>query len=89
LKHVSAPIFQTAQTLKSVFGDNPRVRTHVDHNRTESALIYEFFTGDLLRLMDKTSLSLEARKWILREVGLALNDLHSKQWIHLGGFYRL
>jgi serine/threonine protein kinase len=63
---------------------NPRLRIHVDDNKNENVLVYEYFKTDLFALIENyPSLSLEARKRILKEVGLALNDFHTKRWIHL------
>ena len=85
LKPVSQSIFEHSQKLKHQFGGNSRLRTHVDENEEEQILFYEYFKGDLLSLvMNNPDLSITARKFILREVGLGLKDLHSKGWIHLG-----
>jgi len=71
--------------LKSVFGDNCRIRMHVDHNEQEKVLVYEYFIDDLLYLVsNERGLPIKVRKLILREVGLALRDLHRKHWIHAG-----
>lgn len=85
LKPVSPSIFGLLQELKDEFGNNPRLRNHVDHNEKENIVIYEFFKCDLLKLVSHyPDLSIEARRLILKEVGLALNDIHAKNWIHLG-----
>ncbi len=48
-------------------------------------VIYEGFTTDVLSLVKNyPPLPLKARKTILREVGRGLEDMHARNWIHLG-----
>jgi serine/threonine protein kinase len=85
LKPVSRSIFDLLQEFKDEFGNNPRLRIHVDYNERENVFIYEYFKSDLLSLVENyPALPIEARKAILKEVGLELNDIHAKHWIHLG-----
>jgi serine/threonine protein kinase len=71
--------------VKEEFGNNPRLRHHIDENNEENVLVYEFFKTDLFQLVEKyPKLPLSARKAILKEVGLGLRDIHEKNWIHLG-----
>lgn len=85
LKPVSISIFDLLQKFKGEFGDNPRLQIHVDANNKENVLIYGFFKTDLLSLVDNyPAIPIQARKAILKEVGLGLNDIHAKHWIHLG-----
>ncbi|KAF3482239.1 uncharacterized protein GIQ15_04998 [Arthroderma uncinatum] len=57
---------------------------HVDDNKAEKVLIYEYFSDNLLSfVMKNPSLSIEARKWILRELGQSLKEFHAKNWIHI------
>jgi serine/threonine protein kinase len=85
LKPVSESIFELLQEFKDDFGNNPRLRIHVDDNKKENVLVYEYFKSDLFSLVENyTVLPIAARKTILREVGLGLNDIHVKHWIHLG-----
>jgi serine/threonine protein kinase len=75
------------QDFKDEFGNNPRLRIHVDDNKNKNknVLVYEYFKSDLLSLVENyPALQIEARKTILKEVGLGLNDIHTKHWIHLG-----
>ena len=47
--------------------------------------MYEYFKTDLLSLVENyPALPLMARKSILKEIGLALAEMHAKNWIHLG-----
>ncbi|PVH70713.1 putative serine/threonine protein kinase [Cadophora sp. DSE1049] len=84
LKPVSRSIFDLLQEFKDEFGNNPRLRIHVDDNKTENVLVYEYFKNDLLSLVENyPALPIKARKTILKEVGLGLSDIHAKDWIHL------
>ena len=85
LKPVSQSIFDLLQEFKNEFGNNPHLRIHVDVNKKENVLVYEFFKSDLLSLVENyPALPIEARKTILKEVALGLNDIHARHWIHLG-----
>lgn len=82
---MSESIFEHSVAIRGEFPGHSQLRTHVDVNENDRVLIYEYFACDLLSLVQKNvNLSLKARKYILREVGQALEKLHSKQWIHLG-----
>ncbi|KAL9131777.1 MAG: hypothetical protein Q9217_000382 [Psora testacea] len=84
LKPLSQSIIELSEELKHEFGHNHRIRTHIDKNKEESVHVYEYFKGNLLSLVkNNPDLSIEARKFILRELGLGLKDLHAKHWIHL------
>lgn len=57
----------------------------MDENKQEGILVYEYVKSDLLALVQNWPLlPLQARKAILREVGLALCDMHEKNWMYLG-----
>lgn len=85
LKPVSHSIFELSKELKHEFEENYRVRTHIDHNEEERILIYEYFMDNLLSLVkNNPELPIEARKSVLRELGLGLKDIHAKNWLHLG-----
>jgi len=58
---------------------------HRDSNQEEGILIYPYFKDTLLALIkNDPDLSLAGRKKILRCVGEAIQELHSKNWIHIG-----
>lgn len=60
---------------------------HVDHNQEEGILIYSYFRSTLLGLIqDDPDFPPVERKKILRCVGVAIQELHSKDWIHIGTF---
>jgi serine/threonine protein kinase len=85
LKPVSQSIFDLLREFQDEFGNNPRLRNYLDVSTKDSVLVYEYFKSDLLSLIaNYPPLPIEARKTILQEVGLALNDIHAKHWIHLG-----
>ncbi|KAK3385633.1 kinase-like domain-containing protein [Podospora didyma] len=56
-----------------------------DDNQDEGILIYPYFKDTLLALIKKEpDLSLAGRKKILRCVGEAIQEFHSKNWIQIG-----
>ncbi|KAK5651308.1 hypothetical protein OQA88_12603 [Cercophora sp. LCS_1] len=85
LKRVPRPFFELSQRLATEFAGSHRLRMHLDSNREEDILIYPYFKDTLLALIkgDAADLSLAGRKKILRCVGEAIQELHSKNWIHI------
>jgi len=58
---------------------------HVDYNEDENILLYAYYQSTLLRLLQQDiSVSDAARKTVLRQTGEAIQELHSKDWIHIG-----
>lgn len=58
---------------------------HVDCNAQESILIYPYFRDTFLALLEKDpAFPPDERGKIMRGVGEAIQDLHSKDWIHAG-----
>ncbi|KAM5452387.1 hypothetical protein MaudCBS49596_003204 [Microsporum audouinii] len=89
LKRVSDSIFSLSLDLKQEFPETRRLRVHIDENEEEKVLIYEYFSDNLLSFIKKyPSLPIEARKWILQELGQSLKELHAKNWIHIGNLLR-
>lgn len=84
-KPVSKSIFDSSKELKDQFGKVRNLRTHIDAGVDGFVLIYEAFAADLLEFIKSSPpLTLEARKFILREVAEGLRKLHDNNWIHLG-----
>lgn len=82
---VSPSIFELLNEFKDEFDHNPHLRIHVDYNENDNIIVYDYFKSDLLTLLENyPALSIEARKIILKEVGLGLREIHTKNWIHLG-----
>ncbi len=82
---ISRSIFELSQELKHEFGNSSYLRLHLDDNEEECVLVYDYYQDNLLSLVrNNPDLPIKARKFILRELGLGLRDLHSTQWIHLG-----
>lgn len=82
---MSQSIFELCLQHKREFPDTRRIRMHVDHSEKEKTVVYEYFKEDLLALVqNKRDFPLVARKQILFEVGKALQELHAKNWIHIG-----
>jgi hypothetical protein len=70
LKPVSRSIFDLLQEFKNEFGNNHRLRIHVDDNKKENVLVYEYFKSDLLSLIENyPALPIEARRAILKRLG--------------------
>lgn len=62
---------------------------HVDLNEDENILIYPYYQQTLLGLLrEDLTVSDAARKKILQRTGEAIQELHSKDWIHLGTYDR-
>lgn len=62
---------------------------HVDCNQEEGILFYPYFRDTLLALIQQDAdLHLGERKKILRCVGEAIQELHGKDWIHIGNILR-
>ena len=58
---------------------------HTDCNPEEGILVYPYFRDTLLALIqDDADLPPVERKKILRRVGEAIQELHDKDWIHIG-----
>ncbi|KAM5489202.1 hypothetical protein MaudMau93_003699 [Microsporum audouinii] len=84
LKRVSDSMFEQSLELKLEFPGAHHLRMHVDDNVTERVLVYKYLNDDLLSLVKHNpSMSLQARKWILQELGKSLKELHAKNWIHI------
>lgn len=71
--------------LAADFPESRRLRMHVDSNDEEKLLIYPYYQNTLLRLLQEDpEVSDAARKRILRQTAEAIQELHSKDWIHIG-----
>jgi serine/threonine protein kinase len=84
-KRVSKPFYDLSLRLAADFPQSRRLRIHVDSNENENILIYPYYQNTLLGLFkDDTNISDTARKMILRQTGEAIQELHSRAWIHNG-----
>ena len=77
LKPVSRSIFDLLQEFKEDFGNNPRLRIHVDDNKKENVLVYEYFKSDLLSLIEKLSSPSDRGKKDNSERGWARTERYS------------
>lgn len=58
---------------------------HIDCNQEEGILVYPYFSDTLLALIQEDrDFPLAERKKILRHAGEAIQELHGKDWIHIG-----
>ncbi|KAI9711553.1 MAG: hypothetical protein M1820_002118 [Bogoriella megaspora] len=85
LKRVSRPFYNLSLRLAAEVRGSRRLRLHIDCNEEETILVYPYFRSTLLALIQENSnLPLSERKKILRRAGEAIQELHSKDWIHIG-----
>ncbi|KAI1779539.1 kinase-like domain-containing protein [Hypoxylon cercidicola] len=83
-KRVSKSFYDLSLRLAAEFAGSHRLRMHIDYNEEESILIYPYFKNTLLGLMQEDpDFPPVERKKILRCVGEAIGELHSKDWIHI------
>ncbi|EUC42743.1 hypothetical protein COCMIDRAFT_39214 [Bipolaris oryzae ATCC 44560] len=81
------PFYNLSLRLAADFPESRRLRMHVDSSEEENFLIYPFYQHTLLGLLqDDPEVSRAAQKRILQETGAAIQELHSKDWIHRGDF---
>ncbi|KAI9639914.1 hypothetical protein NHQ30_011690 [Ciborinia camelliae] len=84
LKPVTRSIFEHSRDLRRKFAHVSQIRNHVDEDGENHILVYDFATSNVLEMInDCPPLPLQARKTILKEVGLALKEMHANNWIHL------
>ncbi|THX67822.1 kinase-like protein [Aureobasidium pullulans] len=84
VKRVSRPIYDLSIRLAAEFTGTRRLRIHVDCNQDEGVLVYPYFDSTLLALIkDDPELVHTQRKKILRYIAEAIQELHSKNWIHI------
>jgi len=87
VKRVPRQFYDLSQRLASEFEGSTRLRVHTDCNQAESVLVFPYYRSTLLALLESTpEFSPQGRLEILRHVGKAIQELHNKDWIHLGIF---
>ncbi len=58
---------------------------HIDCNQEEAILVYPYFRGTLLGLIQQAlGIPSTERRKILIRTGEALQELHAKDWVHSG-----
>ncbi|CAK1356851.1 unnamed protein product [Cercospora beticola] len=83
LKKVPKGVFERSQHIAKDLPSVPQLRMHVDSKLEDCTLIYDYFQGTLLELLEKdSSLLPDERLKIMRAVGEAVQKLHSRNWIH-------
>lgn len=86
-KRVPKPFFNLSQCIARDFPSSQRLRMHVDCNSKESILVYTHYQDTLLSLLkDDPEFPPDERLKIMRSVGEAIQELHSKDWVHAGMF---
>lgn len=85
VKRVPRQFYDLSQRLALEFDGSSRLRLHTDCNQEEGVLVFPYFKSTLLALIQSNpQCSTEGRRKILRHVGEAIQELHNKDWIHLG-----
>ncbi|KAE9971491.1 hypothetical protein BLS_003901 [Venturia inaequalis] len=85
LKSVTRPFYDLSLRLAGEFAGSRRLRMPVDCNQEHGILIYPYFKSTLLALiLEDPDFPMSERKKILRFAGEAIQELHSKDWIHIG-----
>lgn len=85
VKRVPRQFYELSQRLALEFNGCSRLRLHTDCNQEEGVLVFPYFKSTLLALIQSNPNFLpEGRRKILRHVGEAIQELHNKDWIHLG-----
>lgn len=84
-KRVSQPFYDLSQHLALQFAGSGRLRVHMDANQDERILVYPYFKNTLLALItEDPDFPPAERVKVLRVVAEAIQELHSKDWIHNG-----
>lgn len=84
-KRVPKHVFNLSQQIANDCPSSRHLRMHVDCNAQESILIYPYFRDTFLALLEKDpAFPPDERGKIMRGVGEAIQELHSKDWIHAG-----
>ncbi|KAK1503905.1 uncharacterized protein CCOS01_16980 [Colletotrichum costaricense] len=86
VKRVPRTFYDLSLRLAAEFASSRRLRMHIDCNLEEGVLIYPYYRSTLLSLIQdddsEDSLPITERKKILRGTGEAIQELHTKGWIH-------
>ncbi|KAI7240074.1 kinase-like protein [Hortaea werneckii] len=84
VKRVTRQFYDLSERLASEFGSPSRLRVHVDCNDEEAVLVFPYYENTLLALIQgDPAFPTEGRVKVLRQVGEAIQELHSKDWMHL------
>lgn len=84
-KCVSRPFYYHSLRLAAEFAGSRRLRMHVDCNEEDCILVYPYFRSTLLALVQEDpDFPPAERKKILRRIGEGIQELHHKNWIHIG-----
>ncbi|KAK5634965.1 hypothetical protein RRF57_010677 [Xylaria bambusicola] len=80
----SRPLYDLFLHLAAEFAGSRRLRMHIDRSQDEGILVYPYFTGTLLGLIQEDPhLRSAEKKKILQCVGEAIQELHAKDWVHI------
>lgn len=83
LKPMRPNIGRNADAVATDFSSSRHIRTHVDYIEEENALVFPYFMGDFMSLMQKDDeIDFRERIKVLRHVAEGLHELHTKGWSH-------
>lgn len=87
VKRVPRHFFDLSLRLGAEFKGSRRLRLHCDHDQEEAVLAFPYFKSTLLALLQNDpEFPPSGRKKILRHVGEAIQELHDRDWVHLGTY---
>jgi hypothetical protein len=82
---MSRSFYDLSLRLAAEFAGSCRLRMHIDCNEEEGVLVYPYFRSTLLALQQEDpDMLVTERMKILQYTGEAIQELHSKDWIHIG-----
>ncbi|KZL64541.1 kinase-like protein [Colletotrichum tofieldiae] len=83
VKRVPKAFYRLSMRLADEFAGSRRLRIHIDCNNEEGILVYPYYGSTLLSLIQEDQdFPVLERKKILRATGEAIQELHSKDWMH-------
>ncbi|WPB04330.1 uncharacterized protein RHO25_008976 [Cercospora beticola] len=83
LKRMPKHCFDLSNRIAKDVPSSPRLRMHVDCKRDESLLVYDYYCDTFLELLQNDpGLMPDERIKIMQRVAEAVQQLHSKDWVH-------
>ncbi|RMY82750.1 hypothetical protein D0864_07984 [Hortaea werneckii] len=84
VKRVTRPFYDLSKHLALEFGSSSRLRVHVDCNDEEAVLVFPYYETTLLALIQgDPEFPTEGQMKVLQQVGEAIQELYSQDWMHL------
>ncbi len=82
--------YKKCQRLNARFAGSRRLRLHIDENEEERTLVYKYLKGNLFHFMNAYNgqPDMEATLQVMWETGKAVEELHEKNIMHMGEFFK-